>query len=221
MENQNPGTPNPEQVNQQFNQQFTKPFGQQQLPNSTAVLVMGIISLVFSVIWCYWIGSTVAVVLGIISLVLTKGCQKLYDSRESLCNYRTYFRCICLSYFTCYRHFRCHNFFFLLSPLKNLIFSLETIIHWLETHQLNCFYKSNLGIDCPGCGIQRSFIELLNGNFTASIKMYPALLPVLFTLGLTAAHLYFKFKNGAIVIKYSFIFTISIVMVSYFIRLLT
>lgn len=84
-----------------------------------------------------------------------------------------------------------------------------------------CFYKQLSGIDCPGCGMQRSFIELLNGDFTASIKMYPALLPVLFTLGLTASHLFFQFKNGAVFIKYSFIFTISIVMVSYFIRLLT
>lgn len=83
-----------------------------------------------------------------------------------------------------------------------------------------CFYKQISGIDCPGCGMQRSFIELLHGNFIASIKMYPALLPVLFTLGLTAAHLYFKFKNGAVFIKYSFIFTISIITISYIIKLL-
>lgn len=83
-----------------------------------------------------------------------------------------------------------------------------------------CFYKQMSGIDCPGCGMQRSFIELLQGNFIASFKMYPALLPVLFTLGLTAAHLYFKFKNGAVFIKYSFIFTISIITISYIIKLL-
>lgn len=83
-----------------------------------------------------------------------------------------------------------------------------------------CFYKQISGIDCPGCGMQRSFIDLLHGDFIASFKMYPALLPVLFTLGLTAAHLYFKFKNGAIFIKYSFIFTISIITISYIIKLL-
>jgi len=83
-----------------------------------------------------------------------------------------------------------------------------------------CFYKQISGIDCPGCGMQRSFIDLLHGDFIASFKMYPALLPVLFTLGLTVAHLYFKFKNGAIFIKYSFIFTISIITISYIIKLL-
>jgi len=97
---------------------------------------------------------------------------------------------------------------------------VETIIHLLETHQLTCFYKSKFGIDCPGCGMQRSFIALLRGDLIASIKMYPALLPLLFALGLTAAHLYFKFKNGALFIKYSFIFTISIISISYIIKLL-
>ncbi|MDO9184731.1 MAG: DUF2752 domain-containing protein [Bacteroidia bacterium] len=94
------------------------------------------------------------------------------------------------------------------------------LTHWLENHMMPCFYKQISGIDCPGCGMQRSFIDLLHGDFIASFKMYPALLPVLFTLGLTAAHLYFKFKNGAIFIKYSFIFTISIITISYIIKLL-
>jgi hypothetical protein len=63
MENQ--GTPNQENVNQQFNQQFGKQFGQQPLPNSTAVLVLGIISIVGC--FCYGI---VGIVTGIIALVL-------------------------------------------------------------------------------------------------------------------------------------------------------
>ncbi|MCE9538964.1 MAG: DUF2752 domain-containing protein [Bacteroidetes bacterium] len=94
------------------------------------------------------------------------------------------------------------------------------LTHWIENHMMPCFYKQISGIDCPGCGMQRSFIELLHGDFIASFKMYPALLPVLFTLGLTAAHLYFKFQNGAAFIKYSFIFTISIISISYIFKLL-
>ena len=83
-----------------------------------------------------------------------------------------------------------------------------------------CFYKQLSGIDCPGCGMQRSFIELLNGDFYASFNLYPALLPVIFTIGLTAAHLFLKFKDGAVFIKYSFILTISIITISYIIKLL-
>jgi hypothetical protein len=92
--------------------------------------------------------------------------------------------------------------------------------HWLETHMMPCFYKQVFGMDCPGCGMQRSFIQLLKGEFVASFKMYPALLPVLFTLGLTVVHLSFKLKNGASYILYSYIATTAIIVVSYIIHLL-
>lgn len=74
MENQNQGTPNQDKVNQQFNQQFAKPFGQQQIPNSTAVLVLGIISIVGC--FCY---GLVGLILGIIALVLSGKANALYQ----------------------------------------------------------------------------------------------------------------------------------------------
>lgn len=85
---------------------------------------------------------------------------------------------------------------------------------------MTCPYKALAGFDCPGCGMQRSFIELLKGNLTESFQLYPALLPTLFTLSFTGLHLIFKFRNGASVIKYSFISTIVIVLVSYFIKMI-
>ena len=69
MENQ--GTPNQETVNQQFNQQF----GQQPLTNSTAVLVLGIIS----IIGCYCVGI-VGLICGIIALVLANKATKLHTA---------------------------------------------------------------------------------------------------------------------------------------------
>ncbi len=76
------------------------------------------------------------------------------------------------------------------------------------------------GVDCPGCGMQRAFIELLKGNFVESFQLYPALLPTVFTLLITALHLIFKFKNGAAIIKYSFIITVSIVVVSFLLKMI-
>ncbi len=73
MENQ--GTPSPENINQQFNQQFAQPFGQQQIPNSTAVLVLGIISIVGC--FCYGI---IGLILGIIALVLSGKANALYQA---------------------------------------------------------------------------------------------------------------------------------------------
>src|ERR1017187_1418872 len=60
-----------------------------------------------------------------------------------------------------------------------------SLVNWLEDHMMTCYYKQVSGIDCPGCGMQRSFIELLKGNFFESIKLYPALFAVIITLGIT------------------------------------
>ncbi|MBL7884252.1 MAG: DUF2752 domain-containing protein [Bacteroidia bacterium] len=96
---------------------------------------------------------------------------------------------------------------------------MNELIHWLENHLLACPYKSMFGISCPGCGMQRSFIALLKGDFVESFLLYPALFPVFFTFLLLILHLKFKLKNGACYIKYSFIVSISTMGVSYIIKL--
>jgi len=77
MENQ--GTPNQDNINQQFNQQFGQMGGQQQLPNSTGVLVLGIISIVGC--FCYGI---VGIICGIIAIVMAGKAKKLYEANSSL-----------------------------------------------------------------------------------------------------------------------------------------
>ena len=98
---------------------------------------------------------------------------------------------------------------------------LEKIVHWLESHQQSCFYKKYLGFDCPGCGMQRSFIELLKGNFWESILLYPALIPTIIMILFLFAHFILKFKNGATILKYLFIFNASIIVLNYIYKLLT
>ena len=53
------------------------------------------------------------------------------------------------------------------------------MITWLENHLLPCQLKSILGIECPLCGTQRSFVQLLKGNFAESFAIYPPLIFVL------------------------------------------
>jgi hypothetical protein len=84
---------------------------------------------------------------------------------------------------------------------------------------LTCMYKKYLGIECPGCGMQRSFIELLKGNVIQSFKLYPALLPIIFTLLLTLTHLVFRYKKGPAYITGSFVITASIIVISFIIKL--
>ena len=59
---------------------------------------------------------------------------------------------------------------------------MQRLIEWLEAHQLPCYYKQMLGIECLGCGMQSAFILLLKGEFLESLKTYPALIPVLLLL---------------------------------------
>ncbi|CAN5389605.1 hypothetical protein BH10BAC1_BH10BAC1_09210 [soil metagenome] len=96
---------------------------------------------------------------------------------------------------------------------------MDSFIHWLENHLMTCPYKAIAGFDCPGCGMQRAFIELLKGNLVISIHLYPALIPTIFTLLFTVAHLILKFKNGASIIKYSFVSTVAIVLISYILKM--
>ena len=70
---ENSNNPNAQQINQQFGNG-----GQVPIPNSTAVLVLGIISI--ALCWCYGI---VALTCGIIALVLANKGMALYKENPS------------------------------------------------------------------------------------------------------------------------------------------
>jgi len=97
---------------------------------------------------------------------------------------------------------------------------MKPIIDWLEQNQKPCLFKKHIGIDCPGCGMQTSFIELLKGNFIESIKAYPPLIPIIILFILLLLHIIFKLKNGSIILKYWFIFTVLITIISYFYKII-
>jgi len=94
----------------------------------------------------------------------------------------------------------------------------QGIIDWLERSQQPCFYKKHFGMDCPGCGMQRAIVELLKGNVWESILLYPALLPTILLFIFLILHLIFKFKKGALILKISFIFTVSIIIINFIIK---
>ncbi|MBC8112427.1 MAG: DUF2752 domain-containing protein [Verrucomicrobia bacterium] len=91
---------------------------------------------------------------------------------------------------------------------------------WLEDNMLACPFKKYLGVDCPGCGLQRSVVALLRGDFSQSFKMYPATIPLLIMLVFLALHLKFEFKHGAETLKWMFITVISISTLNFILKLL-
>jgi uncharacterized membrane protein SpoIIM required for sporulation len=72
---ENNTTNQPPQPEQNINQQFNAQFGQLPVPNSTAVLVLGIISI--ALCWCY---GFIALTCGIIALVLANKGTAIYKT---------------------------------------------------------------------------------------------------------------------------------------------
>jgi Protein of unknown function (DUF2752) len=90
-----------------------------------------------------------------------------------------------------------------------------SLINWLEENMLACPYKKYLDVDCFGCGMQRSLVALLKGDFVNSFYLYPALIPMIFMFVFLIVHLIFKFKNGGTILKYMFIFNVVIVVLNF------
>jgi len=86
---------------------------------------------------------------------------------------------------------------------------------------LPCYSKQYLGIDCPGCGLQRSGKALMNGQLLESIALYPMLIPILLMLIFLLLHLKFKFENGAKILVYIFVGNTLGIMITYIFKIIS
>jgi hypothetical protein len=85
---------------------------------------------------------------------------------------------------------------------------------------LPCLFKQITGVDCPGCGAQRSFDLLIHGQLIESFKLYPGLVPLIILLISFLFDLFFKQKNKSNTTWYLAIFSMSMVIGSYIIKAL-
>jgi hypothetical protein len=86
---------------------------------------------------------------------------------------------------------------------------------------LECHFKSHFGVECPGCGFQRSFLALIQGDFAESIALFPATIPLVMTFVYTGLHLAFRFRHGARNIVWLFSTTAIVMAVSFGIKVFT
>lgn len=89
----------------------------------------------------------------------------------------------------------------------------------IEDYMLPCLNKTLFGMECPGCGLQRSFLLLCQGEFAAAFKMYPAIFPLLgfiLFLGLT---IFISFKNAEKIKMYLAVITIATILINFIIKL--
>jgi len=95
----------------------------------------------------------------------------------------------------------------------------QQFISWLSQKSSTCPIQEHLGVHCPGCGFQSSLIALLKGNLIDSIKIYPALLPILATISLLLVHLKFRFYWGKKGVKILFTLSVILILFNYFYKL--
>jgi hypothetical protein len=89
-------------------------------------------------------------------------------------------------------------------------------ISWLQNHLIPCPLKYITGIDCPGCGFQRSVLALMQGNWHKSFTLYPAAIPLILFFAYGLADKYFKLDNPKNTIKKSlFVIVGTMILISY------
>ncbi|WP_262420347.1 DUF2752 domain-containing protein [Flagellimonas meishanensis] len=64
-----------------------------------------------------------------------------------------------------------------------------------KDYMLPCLNKELLGLECPGCGLQRSVLLLFEGQFLEAFKMYPAIFTLIPFVLLLASSKIFSAKH--------------------------
>lgn len=91
------------------------------------------------------------------------------------------------------------------------------IIGFLEKNLLSCPWKK-LGLECTGCGFQRSVIHLLKGEFSEAFTSYPAIYTLILMFLFLGIHLRFNFSQGARILKWLFVLNVAIIVLSYILK---
>jgi hypothetical protein len=89
----------------------------------------------------------------------------------------------------------------------------------IEDYLIPCLNKKLFGLDCLGCGFQRSLVFVIKGDFTAAFQVYPAIYTLLLLAFFIVLNLRFKFKNGKNIIIILASINVLIIVVSYFIKM--
>ncbi len=91
-------------------------------------------------------------------------------------------------------------------------------ISFLEKNLLSCHWKQNYGVECSGCGMQRSLIHLLKGEFTEAFFMYPAVYTLIAMLAYLGLHLKFNFQKGHKILLYLFIINVVLIVGNFILK---
>lgn len=89
----------------------------------------------------------------------------------------------------------------------------------LEVYYLSCSIREAIGVECPGCGTQRSLMALFRGDLLNCIAFNPSVLLFLLTFLFMLLHLKFNFRNGATILVGMFCVTVLTLILNFVIKL--
>jgi hypothetical protein len=89
----------------------------------------------------------------------------------------------------------------------------------LEKYMLPCFSKTFFGVDCLGCGLQRSFLFIINGDLWSAFKMYPAIFTLLLLFTVVLVNFVRKNKISNKFITRLAYLNLSIILINYIIKI--
>lgn len=90
----------------------------------------------------------------------------------------------------------------------------------MEEYMVPCMNKKLFGIECFGCGTQRSFWLLLQGDFVGAFKMFPAIYTTVLLFAFIGLHFIDKSRNYQKIIIGLAISNAIIMVASYFYKLI-
>lgn len=85
---------------------------------------------------------------------------------------------------------------------------------------LPCLSKQILGFDCPGCGMQRSVAFLLQGEFIAAFKMYPAIYTIIGLFGFLAFDYFVNVKYANRISISLMIASVVLILINFILKLI-
>lgn len=93
-----------------------------------------------------------------------------------------------------------------------------TLFMNMESNMLPCLNKQILGVECPGCGIQRSISLLLEGNFIAAFETYPAIYTLILFFGVILFNSFYKIKYANTIIIGLAIANVVLILTNYILK---
>lgn len=89
----------------------------------------------------------------------------------------------------------------------------------IEDYMLPCMNKKLFGFDCPGCGLQRSVVLLVKGEFAAAFDMYPAIYSLVSLILFVIASQFIKFRFDTQIKIFLGILTGVTIVISYILKM--